>query len=193
MTLRAIDQFTGTDGKQFYAFDGRGYDQAHPKSNPRKMDPNNYKMNLFNGRLYEGTSRIITTDSIWVDFSWEVDVDILSPETKTRKYTYFGTYFTKDNYHRRLENRPLAMNKPNNGWVLQGCITCRGCDVCYLYSGVSLFPDQLSGQEQVAEAQDKLEDVFDKNLLPSKSEIKQQMTLLGRSGAKVRNPLMKVK
>ena len=85
------------------------------------------------------------------------------------------------------------MNKPNNGWVLQGCITCRGCDVCYLYSGVSLFPDQLSGQEQVAEAQDKLEDVFDKNLLPSKSEIKQQMTLLGRSGAKVRNPLMKVK
>lgn len=54
MTLRAIDQFTGTDGKQFYAFDGRGHDQAHPKSNPKKMDSNEYKMNLFNGRLYEG-------------------------------------------------------------------------------------------------------------------------------------------
>jgi len=180
MTLRAIDQFTGTDGKQFYAFDGRGYDQAHPKSHHNRMDPNEYKMNLSNGRLYE-------------DFSWEVDVDILSPETKTRKYTYFGTYFTKDNYHRRLANRPLAMNKPNNGWVLQGCITCRGCDVCYLYSGVSLFPDQLNGAEQVEEAQDKLDDIFDTALLPSKSEIKQQMTLIGRSGAKIRNPLMKVK
>ena len=58
MTLRAIDQFTGTDGKQFYAFDGRGFDQAHPKSNPKRMDPNTYKMNLSNGRLYEGKSSI---------------------------------------------------------------------------------------------------------------------------------------
>ena len=61
MTLRAIDQFTGTDGKQFYAFDGRGYDQAHPKSNPRKMDPNEYKMNLFNARLYEGSEQKVTS------------------------------------------------------------------------------------------------------------------------------------
>lgn len=143
------------------------------------MDPNTYKMNLSNGRLYE-------------DFSWEVDVDILSPVSKTRKYTYFGTYFTKDNYHRRLHNRPLAMDKPNNGWVLQGCITCRGCDVCYLYSGVSLFPDQLTADEQVNQAQEKLDEIFDTALLPSKAEIKQQMTLIGRSGAKIRNPLMKV-
>ena len=65
--------------------------------------------------------------------------------------------------------------------------------MCYLYSGVSLFPDQLNGDEQVEEAQDKLDDIFDTALLPSKSEIKQQMTLIGRSSAKIRNPLMKVK
>ena len=85
------------------------------------------------------------------------------------------------------------MDKPNNGWVLQGCITCRGCDVCYLYSGVSLFPDQLTADEQVNQAQEKVDDIFDTALLPSKAEIKQQMTLIGRSGVKIRNPLMKVK
>ena len=56
-----------------------------------------------------------------------------------------------------------------------------------------MFPDQLSGDEQVEQAQERVEDVFDKNLLPSKTEVKQQMSLLGRSGAKIRNPLMKVK
>jgi len=141
MTLRTIDEFTGTDGKQFYAFEGKGNDQAHPKSNPKLRDNRNYKMNIFNGRLYE-------------DFTWEMDLDILSPEQKTRKYTYFGTFFTKENYHRRLRNRPnLPMTKPNNGWVLQGCITCRGCAVCYVYSGVSMFPDQLSPDELANQAQ----------------------------------------
>ena len=50
-----------------------------------------------------------------------MDIDILSSEVKTKKYTYFGTYFTHENYHRRLANRKLPMEKPNNGWVLQGC------------------------------------------------------------------------
>ena len=52
--LRTINHFTGTDGKQFYAFEGKGFDQAHPKSNPTNMDKRNYRMNIFNGRLYEG-------------------------------------------------------------------------------------------------------------------------------------------
>ena len=51
---RTINHFTGTDGKQFYAFEGKGFDQAHPKSNPTHMDKRNYRMNIFNGRLYEG-------------------------------------------------------------------------------------------------------------------------------------------
>ena len=54
------------------------------------------------------------------DFTWEMDIDILSSEVKTKKYTYFGTYFTHENYHRRLAGRKLPMEKPNNGWVLQG-------------------------------------------------------------------------
>lgn len=54
------------------------------------------------------------------DFTWEMDIDILSSEVKTKKYTYFGTYFTHENYHRRLSGRKLPMEKPNNGWVLQG-------------------------------------------------------------------------
>ena len=53
-SLRTINHFTGTDGKQFYAFEGKGFDQAHPKSNPTNMDKRNYRMNIFNGRLYEG-------------------------------------------------------------------------------------------------------------------------------------------
>ena len=52
--LRTINHFTGTDGKQFYAFEGKGFDQAHPKSKPAHMDKRNYRMNIFNGRLYEG-------------------------------------------------------------------------------------------------------------------------------------------
>ena len=102
------------------------------------------------------------------DFTWEMDIDILSSEVKTKKYTYFGTYFTHENYHRRLSGRKLPMEKPNNGWVLQGwyqnkpkeilkyfsgCITCRGCSRCLVYSGVSMFPDQLTTDELVDEAQ----------------------------------------
>ena len=34
-----------------------------------------------------------------------------------------------------------------------GCITCRGCSRCLVYSGVSMFPDQLSTDELVEEAQ----------------------------------------
>ena len=42
-----------------------------------------------------------------------MDIDILSSEVKTRKYTYFGTYFTHENYHRRLANRKLKPKIPN--------------------------------------------------------------------------------
>lgn len=188
MTLRTIDEFTGTDGKGFYAFEGKGFDQPHPKSNPKLRDNSNYKMNIFNGRLYE-------------DFTWEMDLDILSPEQKTRKYTYFGTFFTKDNYHRRLRNRPsLPMTKPNNGWVLQGCITCRGCSVCYVYSGVSMFPDQLSSAELANQAQSQVDKIFAQEVLPSKEELKQKaeedISLMGRSHTgeklKIKNPATRV-
>ena len=104
-------------------------------------------MKIGNGRLYE-------------DFSWQMEVDLYR-DGKTVEVTYFGTYFTHANYHPRLSSRPLKMSKPNNGWVLQGCITCRSCQVCYVYSGVSLFPDQLSLAESVKAAQQRIDDVFD--------------------------------
>ena len=71
---------------------------------------------IFSGGRLVKESHLIKTE----DFTWEMDIDILSSEVKTRKYTYFGTYFTHENYHRRLANRKLPMEKPNNGWVLQG-------------------------------------------------------------------------
>ena len=118
-----------------------------------------YQMKIANGRLYE-------------DFSWEMDVAIWRDKNVDYVYTYFGTYFTHANYHPRLANRPLKMSKPNNGWVLQGCVTCRACKVCNVYSGVSLFPDQLTRAESVEAAQQRVEDVFDENEI--ETEIKRQ-------------------
>ena len=107
-------------------------------------------MKITNGRLYE-------------DFSWKMDIDIYRKGRNPAALTYFGTYFTHANYHHRLANKPLKMSKPNNGWVLQGCISCRDCQVCMIYSGVSLFPDQLSRAESVEAAHDRIGDIFDEN------------------------------
>ena len=45
---------------------------------------------IFSGGRLVKESHLIKTE----DFTWEMDIDILSSEVKTRKYTYFGTYFT---------------------------------------------------------------------------------------------------
>ena len=46
----------------------------------------------------------------------------------------------------------IVINQPGVKYCL-GCITCRGCSRCLVYSGVSMFPDQLSTDELVDEAQ----------------------------------------
>merc|ERR1712050_355567 len=146
MTLATVGLFSdAVSGQSYYSFTGRGHDRAHPRAPPSTGRDLSF-MKIGSEKLFE-------------DFSWEMDVDLYR-RGRTYHLTYFGTYFTHANYHPRLSKRPLKMSKPNNGWVLQGCITCRKCKVCYVYSGVSLFPDQLSLTESVEAAHQRIEDVF---------------------------------
>jgi hypothetical protein len=145
MTLETHGKVTEVDGNEYYEFSGFGDDRVHPRSKT-KQDQSRYGLIITNGRLNN-------------DFSWQMDV-ISDRENDSKEYTYFGTYFTRQHYDPRIRDRPLKMTKPNNGWVLQGCISCKGCNMCDLFSGVSLFPDQLSRLESVSAAQETAKDVF---------------------------------